>query len=68
VRFSVSELNMKLSAGLTGVILIIPAICTCRYGSYPLRGKHCHEMALRILLACIEVRLEIVFLCPHIYS
>lgn len=28
--------------------------CT-RYGSYPLRGKYCHEMALRILLACIEV-------------
>ncbi|KAJ9540645.1 hypothetical protein OSB04_027151 [Centaurea solstitialis] len=25
-----------------------------RYGSYPLRGKYCHEMALRILLACIE--------------
>lgn len=26
-----------------------------RYGSYPLRGKYCHEMALRIVLACIEV-------------
>lgn len=26
-----------------------------RYGSYPLKGKYCHEMALRILLACIEV-------------
>ncbi|CAF2309459.1 unnamed protein product, partial [Brassica napus] len=25
-----------------------------RYGSYPLRGKYCHEMALRILLASIE--------------
>ena len=36
--------------------------CTSRYGSYPLKGKHCHEMALRILLACIEVRLELVFL------
>jgi len=26
-----------------------------RYGSYPLRGKYCHEMALRLLLASIEV-------------
>lgn len=26
-----------------------------RYGSYPLKGKYCHEMALRILLASIEV-------------
>ncbi|KAL1361081.1 hypothetical protein AAHE18_04G225800 [Arachis hypogaea] len=25
-----------------------------RYGSYPPRGKYCHEMALRILLASIE--------------
>ncbi|KAI3993452.1 hypothetical protein MKX01_002465 [Papaver californicum] len=25
-----------------------------RYGSYPLRGKYCHKMALRIVLACIE--------------
>ncbi|KAI3797596.1 hypothetical protein L1987_32856 [Smallanthus sonchifolius] len=25
-----------------------------RYGSYPLKAKYCHEMALRILLACIE--------------
>ncbi|CAN1780851.1 Probable tRNA (guanine(26)-N(2))-dimethyltransferase 1 [Linum perenne] len=24
------------------------------YGSYPLRGKYCHEMALRILLSSIE--------------
>jgi len=29
-------------------------VCFSKYGSYPLRGKHCHEMALRILLACIE--------------
>ncbi|KAF3590115.1 hypothetical protein F2Q69_00027203 [Brassica cretica] len=29
-----------------------------RYGSYPLRGKYCHEMALRILLASIEVCLS----------
>lgn len=27
-----------------------------RYGSYPVKGKYCHEMALRILLASIEVR------------
>jgi N2,N2-dimethylguanosine tRNA methyltransferase len=26
-----------------------------RYGSYPVKGKYCHEMALRILLASIEV-------------
>ncbi|GMN44517.1 hypothetical protein TIFTF001_013710 [Ficus carica] len=25
-----------------------------RYGSHPLRGKYCHGVALRILLACIE--------------
>lgn len=33
-------------------------VCNCydtRYGSYPVRGKYCHEMALRILLASIEV-------------
>ncbi|KAK3139452.1 hypothetical protein QOZ80_5AG0383500 [Eleusine coracana subsp. coracana] len=29
-------------------------VCFSKYGSYPLRGKHCHEMAMRILLACIE--------------
>ncbi|KAF6140078.1 hypothetical protein GIB67_001819 [Kingdonia uniflora] len=29
-------------------------VCYAKYGSYPLRGKYCHEMALRILLACIE--------------
>ncbi|PKA57074.1 putative tRNA (guanine(26)-N(2))-dimethyltransferase 2 [Apostasia shenzhenica] len=28
--------------------------CYSKYGSYPLKGKYCHEMALRILLACIE--------------
>ncbi|KZV51614.1 putative tRNA (guanine(26)-N(2))-dimethyltransferase 2 [Dorcoceras hygrometricum] len=28
--------------------------CYSKYGSYPLRGKYCHEMALRILLASIE--------------
>ncbi|KAL0377623.1 UNVERIFIED_CONTAM: putative tRNA (guanine(26)-N(2))-dimethyltransferase 2 [Sesamum radiatum] len=29
-------------------------VCYSKYGSYPLKGKYCHEMALRILLACIE--------------
>ncbi|URE49389.1 tRNA methyltransferase [Musa troglodytarum] len=29
-------------------------VCHSKYGSYPLKGKYCHEMALRILLACIE--------------
>ncbi|KAI3953687.1 hypothetical protein MKW98_017511 [Papaver atlanticum] len=29
-------------------------VCYSKYGSYPLRGKYCHEMALRIVLACIE--------------
>ncbi|XP_072984300.1 tRNA (guanine(26)-N(2))-dimethyltransferase 1-like [Typha latifolia] len=29
-------------------------VCFSKYGSYPLKGKYCHEMALRILLACIE--------------
>lgn len=31
-----------------------PEVCFSKYGSYPVRGKYCHEMALRILLACIE--------------
>ncbi|CAL9193034.1 unnamed protein product [Musa hybrid cultivar] len=26
-----------------------------RYGSYPLKAKYHHEMALRMLLACVEV-------------
>ncbi|XP_042472755.1 probable tRNA (guanine(26)-N(2))-dimethyltransferase 1 [Zingiber officinale] len=29
-------------------------VCHSKYGSYPVKGKYCHEMALRILLACIE--------------
>eukprot|EP00250_Pteridium_aquilinum_P020998 c25007_g2_i1 orf=528-2297(-) len=29
-------------------------VCYSKYGSYPVRGKYCHEMALRILLASIE--------------
>eukprot|EP01018_Ginkgo_biloba_P003229 Gb_38019 [translate_table: standard] len=30
-------------------------VCYSKYGAYPTRAKYCHEMALRILLACIEV-------------
>ena len=33
-----------LSAGLTGDVLMEPAICAFMHGSYPLRGKHYHEM------------------------
>ncbi|KAG6408154.1 hypothetical protein SASPL_131157 [Salvia splendens] len=29
-------------------------VCYSKYGAYPLKGKYHHEMALRILLACIE--------------
>ncbi|CAN6479769.1 unnamed protein product [Victoria cruziana] len=29
-------------------------VCYSKYGSYHSKGKYCHEMALRILLACIE--------------
>nr|GLL39138.1 probable tRNA (guanine(26)-N(2))-dimethyltransferase 1 [Ipomoea trifida] len=29
-------------------------VCYSKYGSYPLKGKYCHEMALRMLLSCIE--------------
>ncbi|SPT16326.1 unnamed protein product [Triticum aestivum] len=29
-------------------------VCFSKYGSYPVRGKYRHEMALRILLACME--------------
>ena len=31
-----------------------PEACYVKYGSVPLRMKSCHEMALRILLHCIE--------------
>ena len=30
--------------------------CWGKYGSYPLHRPYCHEMALRILLAAIEVQ------------
>jgi tRNA (guanine26-N2/guanine27-N2)-dimethyltransferase len=36
-------------------------VCYSKYGSYPLRAKYCHEMALRILLASIEVCLSLSF-------
>eukprot|EP00249_Psilotum_nudum_P016095 c25652_g1_i2 orf=298-1329(-) len=36
-------------------------VCYSKYGSYPLRGKYCHEMALRILLSCIEVFWPLTF-------
>ncbi|ONL96535.1 putative tRNA (guanine(26)-N(2))-dimethyltransferase 2 [Zea mays] len=29
-------------------------VCYAKYGSFPTKGKYCHEMALRILLASIE--------------
>ncbi|XP_008811807.1 probable tRNA (guanine(26)-N(2))-dimethyltransferase 2 [Phoenix dactylifera] len=29
-------------------------VCYSKYGCYPVKAKYCHEMALRILLACIE--------------
>ncbi|KAL0461561.1 UNVERIFIED_CONTAM: putative tRNA (guanine(26)-N(2))-dimethyltransferase 1 [Sesamum latifolium] len=29
-------------------------VCYSKYGAYPLKGKYHHEMALRIVLACIE--------------
>lgn len=28
--------------------------CWSKYGSYPLHRPYCHEMAVRILLACID--------------
>ena len=31
-----------------------PEKCHSTYGTYPLKGKYCHEQALRIVLACME--------------
>ena len=31
-----------------------PETCYTKYGSIPLKSKACHEMALRIMLQCIE--------------
>jgi tRNA (guanine26-N2/guanine27-N2)-dimethyltransferase len=42
-------------------------VCYSKYGAYPLRGKYCHEMALRILLASIEVNC-LIFLSAFPYS
>jgi hypothetical protein len=42
-------------------------VCYSKYGAYPLRGKYCHEMALRILLASIEVNC-LIFLSDFPYS
>lgn len=33
---------------------IFGEVCYTKYGSYSLHGKHCHEMAARILLSSIE--------------
>ncbi|KAM0052717.1 putative tRNA (guanine(26)-N(2))-dimethyltransferase [Helianthus debilis subsp. tardiflorus] len=30
-------------------------VCYSKYGSYPLKAKYCHEMALQVLLECIEI-------------
>lgn len=37
--------------------------CWGKYGSYPLHRPYCHEMALRILLAAIEVVCCQLFCC-----
>ena len=36
-----------------------------KYGSFPLRAKYCHEMALRILLANIESHANRYKVCPR---
>lgn len=40
--------DMSVLCGLYG------EVCYTKYGSYSLQGKHCHEMAVRILLSSIE--------------
>ncbi|CAN1765275.1 Probable tRNA (guanine(26)-N(2))-dimethyltransferase 1 [Linum perenne] len=40
--------------GIVQLIWLCSVEIMARYGAYPLRGKYCHEMALRILLASIE--------------
>lgn len=45
---------------------ILTTVVHTRYGSIPLRGKYCHEMALRILLASIEVYIMLIFLYNEI--
>lgn len=44
----VTATDMAVLAGNT------PEACIAKYGSVPLRTKACHEMALRILLRCLE--------------
>jgi tRNA (guanine26-N2/guanine27-N2)-dimethyltransferase len=45
--------------------------CHAKYGSTSLRGKHCHEFALRIVLSCIETHANrykrhiVPLLCVH---
>ncbi|KHN30323.1 Putative tRNA (guanine(26)-N(2))-dimethyltransferase 2 [Glycine soja] len=47
--------DMAMLSGETGRSAIQSNVNTFTgYGSIPLRGKYCHEMALRILLASIE--------------
>uniref|UniRef100_A0A453AP02 tRNA (guanine(26)-N(2))-dimethyltransferase n=1 Tax=Aegilops tauschii subsp. strangulata TaxID=200361 RepID=A0A453AP02_AEGTS len=43
-------------------------VCFSKYGSYPVRGKYRHEMALRILLACMEDKRNIPLpnFCPTV--
>ena len=49
-----------------------PEKCYAQYGAYPLKGKHCHEQALRIVLACMEAhanrhrRYIVPLVCVHI--
>ncbi|XP_318825.5 tRNA (guanine(26)-N(2))-dimethyltransferase [Anopheles gambiae] len=44
----ITATDMAVLAGNT------PEACYVKYGSVPLKTKACHEMALRILLRCIE--------------
>ena len=44
----VTATDMAVLAGNT------PEACIVKYGSVPLKSKACHEIALRILLRCIE--------------
>jgi tRNA G26 N,N-dimethylase Trm1 len=45
--------------------------CFSNYGAYPVHRPYCHELALRILLACIEAhaaRCVYVCACVHIFA
>lgn len=39
--------------------------CHAKYGVYPLHKSYCHEMALRILLACIEKHANRYSVCAN---